>query len=349
LLVLTTSWPRCALDPGGRFVEESCAALVAAGATVTVHPLEPGISLDGAQVEPLCRALPSAPGGLPARLRSRPDLALRVLPGLLAGQPRWSAADRVLCHWAAPMPLLAQWRGVPPERLRTWCHGSGLRLPGAALWLGRRHPLALVAEHQRAALPRRFRPGAVVLPVPVLKAPSAALAPAQTLVFVGRLVGQKGAGFIPKILDALPGWNALVIGDGPLRSKLQADPRINALGPLLRGVWQRSLVGGVGICPAAGPEGAPLVVDELRASGLPVVVADQPGLAQTVRHGVDGLVVAGRDPQVWAAAVRRAQACSAPFAAHRRAPRGSESGYAPLIAWVSGGGELALELPPAFG
>ena len=67
-----------------------------------------------------------------------------------------------------------------------------------------------------------------------------------------------------------------------------------------------------------------------------MVVADQPGLAQTVRHGVDGLVVAGRDPQVWAAAVRSARASAPRFATDRPEPRGAQTGYDPLIAWVTG-------------
>ncbi len=304
--VLTSSWPKHRSDPGGSFVLRSCEVLQRRGAELTVYPLEPGVELAGARVRALGPQLDEGQGGMLARLKRRPLLAAQIIERLLARQPNWRAADRVLSHWAVPFPLMAQAHGVPAERLRTWCHGSGLRLPGAGVALGRAHPIALVCEHQLRHVPIRFRQRTQVIPVPIDVQPEPTRPAEKKLVFVGRLVRQKGPDLIPEILNYLPGWRAVIVGAGPLRAPLEADERIECLGALPTEQWIRQVGGGVGICPARSAEGAPLVVDELRAIGLPVVVAAVDGLRQRVRHQQDGWIERSRNPKQWARAVQAA-------------------------------------------
>ena len=304
--VLTSSWPQHRSDPGGSFVLRSCEVLQSRGVELTIYPLEPGLDLSNARVHPLGPRLDERQGGMLARLKRRPWLAGQVVERLLARQPSWRYADRVLCHWAVPFPVMAQAHGVPAERLRTWCHGSGLRLPGAGVALGRAHPIALVSEHQLRHVPVRFRQRTQIIPVPIDVQPEPARPVEKRLVFVGRLVRQKGPDLVPGILNRLPGWRAVIVGDGPLRAQLEADERIECLGALSTDEWIRQVGGGVGICPARSAEGAPLVVDELRAIGIPVVVAAVDGLRQRVRHQHDGWIERSRKPEQWAAAIQAA-------------------------------------------
>ena len=153
------------------------------------------------------------------------------------------------------------------------------------------------------------------------------------MIFVGRLVRQKGPDLIPAVLDQLPGWSAVVVGDGPLRGQLESDRRITCLGALPPKVWQERIGGGVGVCPSRSAEGIPLVVDELRLAGIPVVVASVDGLAQRVEHGVNGWVVEGRNPQVWSATIAQAHA-STTWSQGLASERAHPDAWARFTDWV---------------
>jgi len=60
------------------------------------------------------------------------------------------------------------------------------------------------------------------------------------------------------------------------------------------------------IVPSIWFENAPLVVQEARAAGLPVIAADHGGLAETVRDGIDGLLFRPGDGASLTACLRRA-------------------------------------------
>jgi glycosyltransferase involved in cell wall biosynthesis len=333
--VLTSSWPVHEQDPGGRFVYDSCRALLDAGMELRVHALEPGVELPGAEVQALGEPLDQRVGGVPSRLRQSPRLIVPVLRRLMQPQKGLEEADRVVCHWAFPFPFWAQRQGVHPNTLRTWCHGSGLRQPGGGLWLGRVHPVALVSPHQRRFVPRRFHGSLQVLPVPVAPAVHHSGPVPDRLIFVGRLVRQKGAHLLSAILDELPGWRGVVVGDGPEAAALHQDPRLDCLGALPQGQWFNRVERGVVVCLSTGPEGAPLVVDEARQLGLPVVVSAQLGLAQRVRHEQDGLIVRGMAPKAWAQAVRQAQAHAGRLTAQPSARRGCPAGWSSFVDWVA--------------
>ncbi|MFO0914037.1 MAG: glycosyltransferase family 4 protein [Pirellulales bacterium] len=108
------------------------------------------------------------------------------------------------------------------------------------------------------------------------------------VVFVGRLSQEKN---LPVLLEALRGrpWRALIIGDGPERNAWQTEfadlgEQVSWLGSIpnqhLPGQLARA---SLMVLPSL-LEGHPKAVFEAMACGVPVVVADRPGLRDAVQH-----------------------------------------------------------------
>ncbi|MGB7346506.1 MAG: glycosyltransferase family 4 protein [Pirellulaceae bacterium] len=57
------------------------------------------------------------------------------------------------------------------------------------------------------------------------------------------------------------------------------------------------------VMPSVGPEGLPMVLLEAMAHGLPAIGSNVAGVADTIRHGEDGLIFANRDHEQLAGAV----------------------------------------------
>jgi glycosyltransferase involved in cell wall biosynthesis len=125
--------------------------------------------------------------------------------------------------------------------------------------------------------------------------------------YLGRLSPEKG---VATVLAAhRPGHGRLLIaGDGPAREELraQASRDVEFVGPVrTRDVpallaRARSL-----LLPSRSYEGAPRVVLEAYASGVPVIASRIGGLREVVDHGGSGLLVDAEDPNAWAAALAR--------------------------------------------
>jgi glycosyltransferase involved in cell wall biosynthesis len=58
--------------------------------------------------------------------------------------------------------------------------------------------------------------------------------------------------------------------------------------------------------PSIWWENSPLVIQEAFLCGRPLLVSDIGGMAEKVRHGVDGLHVPAANPRAWADALLRA-------------------------------------------
>jgi glycosyltransferase involved in cell wall biosynthesis len=248
--------------------------------------------------------------------------------------------DLVHCHGLYPhafLAALARYRmGVP---LVATSHGADLEPadlafygPLAAPWnaWGVRRMDALVAVNRGYA--ERFRaraPAAVVREIPngvdveALRLPAprppgleAAIRPGGFVLFLGRLVGQKGVGTLLEAFARLPGDGGLrlvVGGEGRRRADLERraaelglDGRVSFLGwvegPVKSWLLQSSLSA---VVPSHGGEAFGLVVLESFAAGRPVVASDVPCLPERVAHGRTGLLVPEGSPEALAAALAR--------------------------------------------
>ncbi|HEV8361528.1 MAG TPA: glycosyltransferase family 4 protein [Candidatus Thermoplasmatota archaeon] len=142
--------------------------------------------------------------------------------------------------------------------------------------------------------------------------PSARVGEGDHLLVVGRLVPYKGVEVLLRALALLPGAPPLVVvGDGPLRSRLEAlagklgvDARFAGRVPdaNLRALYQRARLT---VLPSVnGQEAFGVVLLESMACGTPVVATSLPGVAELAARG--GVLAEPGDPASLAAAVSAA-------------------------------------------
>jgi len=131
------------------------------------------------------------------------------------------------------------------------------------------------------------------------------------LLTVGELSERKGVDVAVRALAHLPGWHLALVGEGPLRRRL--EDLACALGLTGRLVFagcrpQEELPLWYAACDvfllASRREGLPNVVLEALACGRPVVAARVWGVPEVVRACVAGRLVEGHEPEAYAAAVR---------------------------------------------
>ncbi len=131
---------------------------------------------------------------------------------------------------------------------------------------------------------------------------------ATRLVFVGRLVEQKGLSVLFEAMnmltDATPGLTLTVIGDGPDRGGLERrvaqlglSDRIEFVGSKSQSEVAALLADSEIFVLPSYAEGVPVVVMEALGSGVPVVASFVGGMAELVEDGVTGYLVRPGDPQ----------------------------------------------------
>ncbi len=139
---------------------------------------------------------------------------------------------------------------------------------------------------------------------------------APLVLFVGRLAEQKGVDTLISALDLLqhvrPDVRALIVGEGPLRPRLEEtarafrlfeDRRVSFLGH--REDVPRLLAAADLLVLPSLYEGLPNVVLEAMRFRKPVVATAAPGTTEVVEDGVTGLLVPLRDPPALTQAIRR--------------------------------------------
>ncbi|MGH9131971.1 MAG: glycosyltransferase [Acidimicrobiales bacterium] len=347
VLHLTSSFPRWPEDPVAPFLLDLARAQAAAG--IEVHVLAPhdaglprverwgGVSVHRFFYAPApLERLAYRGGMLSAATGSRAGAAL--VPGLAGSftaaavaAARRLAPDVIHAHWWFPAGAAGVLAGAATH---TPCvitlHGSDVHLMGRPGWalaaravLGRAAAVvgvsaALAAEAARAWGVPVARVGVarmpVAVPAPGLLATPFPPHPPILLVFVGRLVPEKGLDVLLKAIDrAFRGDLDLhlnVIGEGPQKAELQrlAAPlgeRVSWAGVLPRAEVGRALVAAHCLVVPSRREGLGLVALEALAHGRPVIVSRVGGLAEVVADGVDGILVAPGDEVALAGALMR--------------------------------------------
>jgi phosphatidylinositol alpha-mannosyltransferase len=183
-------------------------------------------------------------------------------------------------------------------------------------YLAHLHRAIAVSEPARAFVGRYFPnfPMRVIPNGVDLSAYRPGLAPIRHLrdenlniLFVGRLEKRKGLGDLLRayraIGDRVPQRRLIIVGDGPLRSKVESYitrhrlPNVVLAGYVPESVKPRYYNSADIFCaPATGAESFGIVLLEALASGLPVVATEVPGYMSVLEPGKDSLTV---QPKNW--------------------------------------------------
>lgn len=328
VLVLSSTFPQYAGDPRGQFILRHWEARAAAGDRVRF--LVPETAWVRGGIESACevvrfkyapRGWSSLTGqfGILENIRDRPWRAALVLPFMAAlrratlAELKAFRPDVVVAHMFLPCGLvaaeLARAAGVACE---VYGHGTDvdltLRLPA----MMRTRVLQALLSARRVYLPSREKLGrlaAVVgreagltvetmaggLPgqVQVEQRPEAAI------LFLGRLIAQKGVDDLLQAAALVPGRPRVdIAGDGPERRRLQAlagrlelNARFHGFveAPQRDALYRRSALLCVPSREARGfGEGAPLVIAEAQQYGLPVVATAVGGIPEMMTSAQPG-------------------------------------------------------------
>jgi glycosyltransferase involved in cell wall biosynthesis len=270
-------------------------------------------------------------------MAQHPWLAWQVLPaafGMAVGCAGMAAKhDVVISHWSLPSGLIAAGLrriGGPPHLLVE--HGGGLRLlkalPGPVAskiftWIaGGTDRIQCVANYMLEDLQRLDETSARLcfvsptgIPAPEDCVPLDAKPLPLRILFVGRMVEQKGPHLLLSALGNLDESTCTFVGDGPMLSKLRQDAqqmgiaaRTAFLGevppPALAKVMARH---NVLVCPslplANGQEGTPTALLKGMAAGLLPIASRTGGIPDVISHGVNGFLVPPGDARSLARAL----------------------------------------------
>jgi colanic acid/amylovoran biosynthesis glycosyltransferase len=344
LLVLASTYPARPGDGTPGFVRDLALREAEEYDTVVLVPMVPGAPReenDGPLRVVRFRYFPGrfetlAHGAIIENLRSRRWSWLQVVPFLLAEAfalrrlVREHRPDVLHIHWILPQGAVALLTARAVPWLVTTLGGDvyALRNPLAIrlkrMVVRRARAVTTMNSDMRDRLVAIGAPTSTthVLPmgadVVAVRAAAAGIAPVPgRLLFVGRLVEKKGLVVLLDALRMIPAgvpWSLDIVGDGPLRSRLEAsaqDLPVRFLGQLGRDELSRSLgassVVVVPSVPAASgdQDGLPVALLEAMAVGRPAVGSRLSGIDDAIVDGETGLLVPPGDAGALAIALEK--------------------------------------------
>jgi glycosyltransferase involved in cell wall biosynthesis len=290
VLVLTTSYPRDAADPAGRFVLDA-----------VEHVRTRGVDVEVVSPASFGHFGLAYGHGIVGNIRARPWLALLV-PAFLWNFRRAAArvdADLVHAHWLAAGAVALTLR--KPYVVQVW--GTDVELARRVPWLVRpvlrRARLVVAASHSLAEAARELGARDVRIVPSGVAIPDSVAGPEEPphVLYVGRLSAEKG---ILELVEAARGLPLRVVGDGPLRAQVPGAAGFVPPGEL--GPWyERAAI----VVAPSRREGYGVVAREAMAWGRPVVASAVGGLVDAVDDGLTGVLVPPGDVPALRAALER--------------------------------------------
>ncbi|MFV0359859.1 glycosyltransferase [Tropicimonas sp.] len=134
---------------------------------------------------------------------------------------------------------------------------------------------------------------------------------ARRLVFVGRLVQEKGIGFFLDLARHLKrrgsDWRLAIAGLPAAQGKITSDDIqrwldegcVESCGPVSN-MPEFYRNASALIFPSVYEEGLPAAIMEAQSSGLPCLVRDTPAMQNTIVEGQTGFLLPDNDPELWA-------------------------------------------------
>ncbi len=340
------------------FLQREIAALRAKGVRLRIHSMwGGGGSFRGIEVEPFNKwRLLGLLWLIPYESWRRPEVLRQLLRGLATRRaPSWiNFWENMLgagfaCIYARsfrrdpPRLVHAAWGGAPAtaawllwrldgHRFSAGAHAYDVFEDGGDWWLKEKFEAALFVhtstEVARCELIARGLPAEKIVCIrsglerlPAVKALHASRAPLHVL-SLARLVEKKGIDRQLRIYAALRAagveFSARIVGDGPLRSRLESlagrlgvADRVTFVGEVPpQEVWEHldwaDVLVHTGVVAASGDrDGLPNVIAEAMAAGVPVVTSPTAGTTEAVTDGATGVVLPVDRPEAWVAALRR--------------------------------------------